>query len=122
MSDPEAPILDPNLPQDEKEQEAIRIYFDLYRKGEFYECHDVMEEIWFETFNEKRRFFQGLLQCAVARYHWGNENLHGAQVLYREGTKKLEPYRPRFLGVDLEAYLAELDEALPEIVRKGKEG
>ena len=122
MSDPDNPILDPSLSEEEKEKEAIRIYFDLYRKGDFYECHDVMEEIWFETFGKKRLFFQGLLQCAVARFHFGNDNLHGAQVLYREGTRKLEPFRPEFLGVDLEAYLGEIKQVLPRIVHSPRDG
>ena len=116
MSNPEEPILDQNLSPAEKELQAIRIYFEWYAEGKFYECHDVMEEIWFETAGPRRRFFQGLLQCAVARYHWSNENLHGAQILYHEGTEKLERFRPEYLGVDLETYIAELNEALPQIV------
>jgi len=120
MSKSEEPILDPSLSEEEKEAEAVRIYFDLYRKEMYYECHDVMEEIWMETFKSHRKFFQGLLQCAVSRFHWGNENLHGARVLYREGTKKLEPFRPKFMGVDLEAYLEELTAALPERVTRAE--
>ena len=70
------PILDPDLTLEEKEAEAIRIYFDLYRQEKYYECHDVMEEIWFETLTSKRRFFQGLLQCAVARFSHGVSSRH----------------------------------------------
>ena len=114
MSDNKDPIVEPDLPLEEREARAIRLYLDLYRKGKFYECHDVMEEIWFETDREKKRFFQGLLQCAVCRHHWGNGNRRGAAILYREGVEKLASYRPVFLGVDLDAFISELSQALPD--------
>lgn len=119
MSKYDKPLLDPSLPKKEKELLAIRIYFDLFRQGRYYECHDVMEEIWMETPDPERKFFQGLLQCAVALHHWGNGNTHGARILYREGTKKLRPFHPHHLGVDLEGYLVELDTKLPVRIRRG---
>ncbi len=112
------PLLDPSLPQAEKELLAIRIYFDLYSQGQYYECHDVMEEIWMETPGPERKFFQGLLQCAIALHHWSNGNIQGARILYHEGTKKLQPFRPSHLGVDLEGYLIELAGKLPEKIRE----
>src|SRR3972149_3445974 len=114
MSKPESPILDPSLTKTEKEPLAISVYFKLFAEGRYYECHDVMEEIWMETPGPERLFFQGLLQCAVSLYHWGNRNVHGARILYREGTKKLQRFRPVYLGVDLEKYLLELEGKLPE--------
>ncbi len=106
-------FLNPELPEDEREKEALRIYFELYDQGKFYECHDVLEELWLEMGARRRSFYQGMLQCAVARHHAGNGNLHGAKILYHDGTAKLEPYRPEFMGVDLEEFLKELREGLP---------
>lgn len=117
MSKHGEPLLDSLLPKTEKELLAVRIYFDLYNQGRYYECHDVMEEIWLETPGPERKFFQGLLQCAVALHHWGNGNIQGARILYREGIKKLQPFRPQYLGVDLETYLVELDAKLPGKIR-----
>ncbi len=111
------PHLNHSQDKTEKELLAIRIYFDLFRQGRYYECHDVMEEIWMETPDPERKFFQGLLQCAVALHHWENGNTHGARILYREGTKKLRPFCPCHLGVDLEAYLVDLDSRLPGKIR-----
>jgi predicted metal-dependent hydrolase len=116
MSDPDHPILDPSLSQKEKESLALRLFFELYRKGEFYDCHDILEEIWFDSHGENKIFFQGLLQCAVARLHHERDNLHGAHILYRDGTAKLEAFRPEFLGVDLELFLKELADSLPSSI------
>lgn len=117
MSKHDNPLLDPSLPQPEKELLAIRIYFDLFNRGQYYECHDVMEEIWMETPGPERRFFQGLLQCAVALHHLGNGNPQGARILYQEGTRKLQRFRPNYLGVDVAGYLADLETRLPERIR-----
>lgn len=105
--------LEPDLPEDEREMAALRIYFDLYVRGNYYECHDVIEELWLEMGARRRTFYQGLLQCAVARHHAEKGNLHGARILYRDGTAKLEPYRPKYMGVDVEKFIEELKEGLP---------
>jgi predicted metal-dependent hydrolase len=118
MTRRDTPLLNPLLAPDEREAEALRLYFELFRQEQYFECHDVMEEIWMETPGPERKFFQGLLQCAVALHHWGNQNLNGARILYREGTKKLQPFRPEYQGVDLEEYLVKLEGLLPVEVRR----
>jgi hypothetical protein len=117
LTEPIQSLLDPNLPCPEKELLAIRIFFDLYHKQRYHECHDVMEEIWRETPDPERKFFQGLLQCAVALHHWSNGNVNGTRILYREGVRKLQPFRPLHLGVDLEKFLNEYENKLPEFVK-----
>jgi len=106
-------FFEPPTSMAEEEREALRAFFDLYREGSFYDCHDVLEALWLEMGARRRSFYQGLLQCAVARHHAENGNLHGAGILYRDGTRKLEPYRPEFLGVDVEGFLEGLRGALP---------
>ena len=58
---------------------------ELYREGlrlfneeEFFECHEVLEELWSETRGDEKKFLQGLIQAAVALFHFGNENFGGA--------------------------------------------
>ena len=113
MPESDKPILDPNLSFEEREKQAIHLYFELYREGRFYECHDVMEEIWFETDPSRKPFYQGLLQCAVCRHHWENGNRNGAAFLYRKGVQKLLRFCPSYLGVDLDGFLRDLSEVLP---------
>ncbi|MCA9439520.1 MAG: DUF309 domain-containing protein [Candidatus Omnitrophica bacterium] len=105
----------PNPGENQEEHEALRRFFELYREGRFYECHDVLEALWLDMGARRRTFYQGLLQCAVARHHAEKGNLHGARILHRDGTAKLELYRPEFMGVDLEGFLKDLKDHLPEI-------
>jgi predicted metal-dependent hydrolase len=89
-------------------------FHELYREGlrlfnehEFFACHDVLEELWTETLGPEREFYQGLIQASVALFHFGEGNLGGARRLYESSRRYLEPYRPRYLGVDVDRFLSE---------------
>lgn len=98
-------------------------YHPLYLKGieyfnacEFFESHEAWEELWANEQGPARKFFQGLIQAAVALHHFGNGNLGGAKKLYYGAKGYLEPYRPRYLGLDLETFLAQFDRCFAELV------
>ena len=44
---------------------------DLFNRQQFFEAHEVWEDAWRESAGEERRYFQGLIQCAVALEHSG---------------------------------------------------
>ena len=95
----------------------------LYLKGieyfnecEFYEAHEVWEELWAEHQGPSREFYQGLIQVAVALHHFGNGNIRGARKLYFSSCKHLEPFRPRHQGLDLETFLGQFEECFGEVL------
>jgi hypothetical protein len=97
-------------------------YDPLYLKGiehfnraEFFESHEAWEEMWQDHSGASRRFLQGLIQAAVALYHFGNGNIRGAKKLYFGCRGYLEPYRPRHMGLDLEKFLAELGRCFADV-------
>jgi predicted metal-dependent hydrolase len=101
-------------------------YHELYLKGirlfneeEFFDSHDVLEELWSEIIGEEKKFYQGLIQAAVALFHFGNENFGGARKLYESSRKKLDMYRPYYLGVDLEKFLADFQFCFAELIDAG---
>ncbi len=98
------------LPQ--KYLEGIR----LFNAEEFFECHDVLEELWTEVIDGERKFYQGLIQAAVALFHFGNENLGGAMKLYRSSREKLEMYRPHFMEMDLDRFLTDFELCFRELL------
>jgi uncharacterized protein len=69
---------------------------ELFNNGEFYACHDALEALWVDAPVDEKKFYQGLLQIAVACYHLGNKNWRGATVLLGEGRFRLIPYEPGF--------------------------
>lgn len=98
-------------------------FFDLFNEQEFYECHEVLEDLWMETSGAERPYYQGLIQTATAFYHLRNGNLGGARKLFTSGLDYLEPYPDHYLGFDLGAYKALCREWLQRTVDKtrGKE-
>jgi predicted metal-dependent hydrolase len=96
----------------EKYLEGIR----LFNEEEFFECHEVLEELWQETLGKEKKFYQGLIQAAVALFHFGNENLGGARKLYVAMREKLDPYRPAFQGLDVDKFLAEMKDCFHDLL------
>lgn len=79
-------------------------FFELFNEQEFYECHEVLEDLWMETSGKERPYYQGLIQTATAFYHMRNGNLGGARKLFTSGLDYLEPYPDDYLGFDLGGY------------------
>ncbi len=73
-----------------------------FNQQDFYACHDTLEAIWVEAPTDEKKFYQGLLQVAVAYYHLGNGNWRGAVVLLGEGRFRLLAYAPSCAGIDVE--------------------
>lgn len=84
----------------------------FFNSCEYFESHEVWEDLWTEYRGEARKFYQGLIQAAVALYHFGNGNLRGARKLHGSVHGYLEPYGPTYLGLDLEKFLREFDVCL----------
>jgi predicted metal-dependent hydrolase len=73
---------------------------ELYRAGEFFECHEVLEELWTPMRGPHRLFLQALIHFAVAFYHQQRRNPLGAERQLRKALRKIERYLPLYEGVD----------------------
>ena len=72
-----------------------------FNQKEFYACHDTLEEIWMDSVEPDKTFYQGVLQVAVGCYHLGNGNWRGAVILLGEGIRKLIEYEPDYLQINV---------------------
>ncbi|MBU8905379.1 DUF309 domain-containing protein [Desertibacillus haloalkaliphilus] len=75
-------------------------FFIKFNEGDYYTCHDLLEEIWMTE--KDNGFLKGLLQMTVAIYHYEYGNIKGARVMMNAGHQYIQNYRPFFWGVDLE--------------------
>ena len=76
----------------------------LFNRREFFEAHEVWEDLWGDCGDRERRFYQALIQAAVGLYHFGNGNLRGAEKLYRTSKAYMDAYPSPFLGLDAKAF------------------
>lgn len=62
---------------------------NLFNEREYYACHDLLESLWFDSYDPLRTLLHALLQCAVAFYHLFNQNHKGAMMEMGESLCKL---------------------------------
>ena len=55
--------------------------FGEFNRGDWFDCHETLEELWVGSVGEIRDFYQGMLQIAVALHHWRGGNYAGAVLL-----------------------------------------
>ncbi len=80
------------------------------RDRDYFECHEVMEELWLEE--GRNPLLQGLLQAAVGLHHWDNGNRSGAVKLMTAALGKLAVYADIVLGLDLSSLRRDLEQCL----------
>ncbi|WP_318248656.1 DUF309 domain-containing protein [Geomonas subterranea] len=80
-----------------------------FNGGEWFECHETLEDLWVGEKGELRDFYQGVLQVAVALYHWRNGNFKGAEGLLGRAADLLRRVPRSCLGVDVARLVAEAD-------------
>jgi hypothetical protein len=107
---------------------AAEAYDPLYLKGiaffnacEFFEAHEVWEELWKNYSGELRLFYKGLIQAAVALHHFGNGNIRGARKVYLSSRGYLQQYRPICVGIDLERFLTQLATCFAKVTASTEE-
>jgi predicted metal-dependent hydrolase len=89
---------------------------EAFNAGQFYEAHEIWEEVWLETPNPEKIFLKGLIQVAAAFHHYSRANSPGTRNLLHSGLLKLDFFPEEHRGLALEPlraavrlWLAELD-------------
>jgi hypothetical protein len=81
----------------------------FFNDRDFFEAHEVWEDVWSDCQGPEQRFYQGLIQAAVGLHHYCNGNLRGAAKLYRTSRAYMEPYGSPYLGLDVAAFWQEME-------------
>lgn len=91
-----------------------------FNRGEFFECHEYLEEAWMQEPRRVRFLYQGILQVGVGFYHLKNGNWRGATGLLRNGTIRLKEFEPDTLGIDIAKLVRESERCLAELQELGR--
>jgi hypothetical protein len=82
----------------------------FFNERDFFEAHEVWEDLWAESHGDERRFYQGLMQAAVGLFHFGGGNLGGAVKLFHSSRDYMRPCGSPFLGVNVNAFWRSMEE------------
>jgi predicted metal-dependent hydrolase len=99
-----------------KEDRRFQKGIDHFNRGEFFQAHDVWEEIWHETHDESRGFVQGLIQVASALHQERTANMRGARLLYDSSMAHLTPYGDFHHGINLKKLRKDFGHAFKNIL------
>ena len=80
-------------------QELFARGIALFNSRRFFECHEVLEEIWTPARQPERWFLQSLIHFAVGFYHHQRGNPLGASRQVNKGLRKIQRYLPEWAGV-----------------------
>ena len=105
----------------EEVPELVLRGIEKFNKGEFYECHEYLEEAWMREPRRVRFLYQGILQVGVGFYHLQNGNWRGATGLLRNGSRRLKEFEPTTLGIDVARLVRESERCLKELEGLGRE-
>ena len=81
----------------------------FFNNQDFFEAHEVWEDLWAESHGDERRFYQGLIQAAVGLFHFSSGNLGGAVKLYRSSHDYMARCGSPFQGLDVADFWRQMD-------------
>ena len=88
-----------------EEEKKEQLFFDglqAYEEKDFFEAHELWEELWSEYYLDDKTFIQGLIQLAVSFVHLGNGNLNGAKSLMKKSGDKFSSYSGLHRGINID--------------------
>ena len=74
----------------------------LFDRGDYFQAHEVWEELWRATDGPERELVQGLIQAAVSLHHHRNRNRAGESKMRERALDKLQAFAPIWEGIDVQ--------------------
>lgn len=104
-----------------------RAFFHCWNEQQYYEAHDVLEQLWLNTKSRDTEFFKGLIQAAGAfvhlqkRFEYPSHAKHSRRLspavrLFRLAERNLAIFAPCHQGLDVAALCRLLTRYADEIV------
>src|SRR5580704_14814540 len=88
----------------------------LFNRGDYFEAHEVWEELWMESAGAEKRFYQGLIQAAVGLCHFCNGNVRGAVKLYHSSRDYMSRCGRCYLGLDNDQFWQQMTACFEELL------
>lgn len=79
-----------------------------FNDGDYFECHETLEDVWMIEAGPDRPFYQGLLQLSVGCFHLLNRNYAGAESQWSKAHAKLKDFGSQHLGVELKSLIPQI--------------
>ncbi len=72
-----------------------------YLRGEYFDAHEIWEDLWSDYYLIDRKLIQGLIQLCVSLVHLDNGNLKGAKSLLKKSIEKFSQFEKTDRSINL---------------------
>jgi len=94
---------------------------EQFNRGEYFQQHESLEEIWILEPRPLRYLYQGILKIGVGFYKLRLGNYRGTINHINGGIAYLEPFGDQCLGVDVARLIREAAEVRDQVLQLGSE-
>lgn len=82
-------------------EEAYIEYIELFNERDFYDCHEVLEELWLDYEGPARKYYQGLIHLASAYLLLLRGKMPGCRARFLSTLKYFADYPDTYMGLHL---------------------
>ncbi|MFN8418133.1 MAG: DUF309 domain-containing protein [Anaerolineae bacterium] len=72
-----------------------------FNAGEYFECHETLEEAWLHEQGTVRELYRAILQVGIAYYQITRNNYRGAHKMFLRAVQWITPLPDRCQGIDV---------------------
>lgn len=83
-------------------EEEYLEYIELFNERNFYDCHEVLEELWLDYEGPARRYYQGLIHLASAYLLLLRGNMRGCRARFESTLQYFDHYPATYLCLNLQ--------------------
>jgi hypothetical protein len=106
---------------DREPPDALRLGVGQFNVGQYWECHETLEELWVAEPADVRYLYQGILLIGVGMLHLRRHNQHGATTKLASGLDLLRPFEPSCMRIDVATLRSQAARVL-DLLDEGPEG
>jgi uncharacterized protein len=89
---------------------------ELFNEHDFFEAHEMWEDVWHMAYGIKHDFYQGMIQAAVALEHYLRSNPRGVISLHKSYPPKFRNVPSQFMGLNVTRFLEAMEIALKPVI------
>jgi hypothetical protein len=94
----------------------LRDAVTLFNRREYFACHEILEEIWRDSAEADKPFYEGLIRFSTGLHLRFNRRApQGAINLLTQGLMRIENYRPVHQEIDVARLYDEIDAHLNDL-------
>ncbi|MCE9591406.1 MAG: DUF309 domain-containing protein [Planctomycetes bacterium] len=94
---------------------------ELFNEGEWFDAHEVWEDVWNMASGPKKLFYQGLIQCAVTLEHVRRGNPRGVLTVFDSAKSKFTTLPATYMGVRITELLSAIDRFIDPVRKLPRE-